>query len=96
VLVISGGIADPSLKLVDIGGFLYRGELQDNIPLERGDIVYVPKNELGTAERYFEFAVKAMGPVVSAESAVVLGGSAITTLHGKGAAVGTSINLNTQ
>lgn len=96
VLVISGGIADPSLKLVDIGGFLYRGELQDNIPLERGDIVYVPKNELGTAERYFEFAVKAMGPVVSAESAVVLGGSAITTLQGKGAAVGTSINLNTQ
>ena len=61
VLVISGGIADPSLKLVDIGGFLYRGELQDNFPLERGDIVYVPKNELGTAERYFDFAVKAMG-----------------------------------
>ncbi len=96
VLVISGGIADPSLKLVDIGGFLYRGELQDNIPLERGDIVYVPKNELGTAERYFDFAVKAMGPVVTAESAVVLGGSAVTTLQGKGTTVGASVNLNPQ
>jgi polysaccharide export outer membrane protein len=96
VLVISGGIAEPSLKLVDIGGFLYRSELQDNIPLGRGDIIYVPKNELGTAERYFDFAVKAMGPVLSAESAIVLGGSAATTLQGKGAGVGTSINLSTQ
>jgi polysaccharide export outer membrane protein len=96
VLVISGGIAEPSLKLVDIGGFLYRGQLDNNIPLGRGDIVYVPKNELGTAERYFDFAVKALGPVVSAESAVVLGGSAVNTLQGKGTSVGTSVNLNTQ
>ncbi len=96
VLVMSGGMADPSLKLVDIGGFLYRGELENNIPLGRGDIVYVPKNELGTAERYFDYAVKALGPVVSAESAIVLGGSAINTLQGKGTTVGTSVNLNTQ
>ncbi|MFZ0602139.1 MAG: polysaccharide biosynthesis/export family protein [Roseiarcus sp.] len=96
VLVISGGVVAPSLKLVDMGGFLYRGELQDNILLRRGDIVYVPKNDLGTAERYFDFAVRAMGPVVSAESAIVLGGSAVNTLQGKGTTVGTSINLNTQ
>ena len=96
VLIISGGLAEPSLKLVDMGGFLYRGELQNNALLRRGDIVYVPKNDLGTAERYFEFAVRAMGPVVSAESAIVLGGSAVNTLQGKGTTVGTSINLNTQ
>ena len=96
VLIISGGIAHPSLKLVDIGGFLYRGELQNNMGLERGDIVYVPKNELGTAERYFDFAVRAMAPVVSAESAIVLGGQAFTTLQGKATTVGTSINLSTQ
>jgi polysaccharide biosynthesis/export protein len=96
VLVISGGVAEPSLKLVDVGGFLYRGELQDNILLRRGDIIYVPKNDLGTAERYFEFAVRAMAPVVSAESAIVLGGQAVTTLQGKGTTVGTSINLSNQ
>jgi len=96
VLVISGGIANPSLKLVDIGGFLYRGEFQNNISLARGDIVYVPKNELGTAERYFDFAVKAMAPVVSAESAIVLGGQAINTLQGKATTVGTSINISNQ
>jgi protein involved in polysaccharide export with SLBB domain len=96
VLIISGGVADPSLKLVDIGGFLYRGQLENNIPLGRGDIVYVPKNDLGTAERYFDFAVKAIAPVVGAESAITLGGSAVTTLQGKGQTVGTSINLSNQ
>jgi protein involved in polysaccharide export with SLBB domain len=96
VLVISGGIAEPSLRLVDIGGFLYRGQLENNIPLGRGDIVYVPKNELGTAERYFDFAIKAIAPVVSAESAIVLGGSAVTTLQGHGATTGTSISISNQ
>jgi hypothetical protein len=96
VLVISGGIAEPSLKLVDIGGFLYRGELQNNVVLERGDIVYIAKNELGTAERYFDFAIKAIAPVVSAESAIVLGGQAVNTLGGKGTTVGTSINISNQ
>jgi polysaccharide export outer membrane protein len=96
VLVISGGVAAPSLRLVDMGGFLYRGELQNNILLRRGDIVYVPKNDLGTAERYFDFAIKAIAPVVSAESAIVLGGQAVNTLQGKASTVGTSINISNQ
>ena len=95
VLVISGGVAEPSLKLVDLGGFLYRGELQDNVLLQRGDIVYIPKNDLGTAERYFDFAVKAMGPVLSAESAIVLGNAAANSFHNRNG-LGTSISVNTQ
>jgi polysaccharide export outer membrane protein len=93
VLVISGGIADPTLRLVDAGGFLYRGELENNIELGRGDIVYVPTTELGTSERYLEYAMKVFQPILAAESTVVLGGSVVSTFKGKGS-VGTSINLN--
>ncbi len=93
VLVISGGIADPTLKLVDLGGILYRGELEHNISITRGDIVYVPTTIMASAERYFDFAVKALQPVLSAESAVILGGATINTLQGK-TTTGTSINLN--
>jgi protein involved in polysaccharide export with SLBB domain len=93
VLVISGGIADPTLKLVDVGGFLYRGQLENNVALARGDIVYVPMTELGTSERYLDYAVKVFQPILSAESAVVLGGSVVNTFQGK-TTVGTSINLN--
>jgi polysaccharide export outer membrane protein len=93
VVVISGGLSEPSLKLVDVGGFLYRGEIENNVALARGDIVYVPLTELGTSEQYLDYAVKVFQPILSAESAVVLGGSVVNTLQGKGS-VGTSINLN--
>ena len=93
VLIISGGIVDPMLKLVDVGAFLYRGQLENDVALARGDIVYVPMTELGTSERYLDYAVKVFQPILSAESAVILGGSVVNTLQGK-TSTGTSINLN--
>jgi polysaccharide biosynthesis/export protein len=93
VLVISGGIADPTLKMVDAAGILYRGELESNIALGRGDIVYVPKTELATSERYFDYAMKVLQPIIASESAVILGGAVINTLQGK-TTTGTSLNLN--
>ncbi len=95
VLIISGGLANPTLKLVDLGGILYRGELEKNVALARGDIVYVPLTELGASERYFDYATKALQPILSAESAIVLGGSAVSTIQGK-TSVGTSISVGGQ
>jgi polysaccharide export outer membrane protein len=92
VLVISGGLSDPTLKLVDAAGFLYRGELGNNVALARGDIVYVPLTDLGASERYFDYALKVLQPVLAAESSVILGGAMIQTLDGK-TSQGTSINL---
>ena len=94
MLVISGGLADPTLKLVDVGGsFLYRGQLENDIALGSGDIVYVPTTELGTSERYLDSAMKVFQPIRADESAIVLGGSVVNVFQGK-ATTGTSINLN--
>jgi polysaccharide export outer membrane protein len=93
VLVMSGCICNPTLKLVDVAGILYRGELTRNVILKRGDVVYVPKTELATAERYFDFAVKVLQPIISAESAIILGGSAVQTLQGQNTQTGASISL---
>lgn len=92
VLIISGGISDPTLKLVDAGGFLYRAELKNNIALGRGDVVYVPMTDLGTSERYLEYAMKVLQPILAAESTVVLGGEVVNTL--KGTSTGTTVNVN--
>lgn len=89
VLIISGGLTDPTLKLVDVGGFLYRGQLENNVALARGDIVYVPMTELGTSEQYLDYAIKVFQPIISAESAVVLG----QTIKSK-QTVGASVNVN--
>jgi hypothetical protein len=67
VLVVPGGLADPTLKLVDAGGFLYRGELEDKIALGRGDIVYLPMTELSASERYFDYAMKVVQSILASE-----------------------------
>jgi polysaccharide export outer membrane protein len=95
VLVISGCICNPSLRLVDVAGILYRGELKRNITLKRGDVVYVPKTELATVERYFEFASKVLEPILATESSVILGGAAIQTIKGQNGTSGASISLTT-
>jgi hypothetical protein len=83
------------LRLVDVAGILYRGELRRNITLKRGDVVYVPKTELATVERYFEFASKVLEPVLQTESAVILGGGAIQTIRGQNGQPGADISLTT-
>jgi polysaccharide export outer membrane protein len=93
VLVISGGITDPKLHLVDAAGLLYRGELENNVALARGDIIYVPASDLGNAERYLEFAQKLFAPILSAESGVVLGSAAVSILRGASSNTGTSVNI---
>src|ERR1700693_5590247 len=82
VLIVSGGLKDPTLKLVDVGRFLYRGQLENNASLARGYIAYVAMTEFGTSEQYLEYAVKAFQPILSAESAVILGGSVGQHLSG--------------
>jgi protein involved in polysaccharide export with SLBB domain len=72
VLVISGGISDPTMKLVDAGGFLCQGELENNIAPGRDDIVYVPTTKLGTSERYLGYAMKVLQPILASESVMCL------------------------
>ncbi len=95
VLVMSGCICNPSLKLVDVAGILYRGELTNNINLQRGDVVYVPKTELATVEHYLEVATKVLEPILQTESAVILGGAAIQTIKGTNGQSGANISLGT-
>jgi hypothetical protein len=52
--------------------------------LAPGDIVYVPKTELGTSEQYLNYAVKVFQPILPAESAVVLRGSVVNTFQVRG------------
>jgi polysaccharide export outer membrane protein len=94
VLVITGGIVDPTLKLVDAAAIIYRGELDKNIALGRGDIVYVPTSELGTAERYFDFALKVFQPILATESSIVLGNAVGNIIRGNSTQTGTSINVS--
>ena len=71
VLIIKGGLVDPTLMLVDAQSITKEGMLENNIQLESGDMVYVPKTIMPTMERYLDFAVKILTLVVLADTGTI-------------------------
>jgi polysaccharide export outer membrane protein len=94
ILIIKGGLADPKLLLVDAKSVLEEGRLDQNVTLDSGDIVYVPKTGLATVERYLDFAAKALQPILGLESTIVLGQGAIDVLSGRRSSVDVNIPIN--
>jgi len=94
VLLIRGGISDPRLTLVDFQEITRSGKLENDVGLERGDVVYVPKSTFSEVERYTDFAVKVLQMVLQGESSIILGDQVRNVLRGAANGVGTSIILS--
>lgn len=47
VRVIRGGLANPNILTTDMDALLMHGDLTKDIPLQRGDIVFVPRDRIG-------------------------------------------------
>lgn len=91
VLVIKGGLADPTLMLVDAQSITKKGTLENNIQLESGDMVYVPESGMATAERYLDFATKILSPILAVESGVILGDAVRQVFSGNSPQVGVTL-----
>jgi polysaccharide biosynthesis/export protein len=94
VLVIRGGVSDPHLQLVDLAALTRSGKLENDVLLERGDIVFVPKSTFAQVERYTDFALKIMQMVLQGEAAIILGDQVRDVMRGVSNGVGSSIILN--
>lgn len=92
VLVVSGGLAEPRLKLVDVRSITRSGLLENNVALESGDVVYVAKSRMADTERYLDYAIKIMQTVITAESMIILGKGVERVFQGTD--VGGSVILN--
>jgi len=86
LLLIRGGIDDPTLLTIDIDAVFSKGDLSQNIYLQRGDILLVPSKTIVHVERFFRRAQSVLAPF--------LAGSAIyRNVSGPGAQ-GTSSGLD--
>jgi protein involved in polysaccharide export with SLBB domain len=94
VLVIRGGVSDPHLQLVDLAALTRSGKLENDIVLERGDVVFVPKSTFAQVEHYTDFALKVMQMVLQGEAAIILGDQVRDVMRGVSNGVGSSIILN--
>ena len=82
VLLIRGGLEEPSLYTVNVQGIL-SGDLSQNVMLQRGDILMVPTSTIVEVERFFRRVSGILTPVVS--------GTAIyRNINGQGAQGATS------
>lgn len=54
VFVASGDADNPEIRIVDYLSIMRDGNLKDNVPLRRGDIVYVPKQFMAHVDKFFQ------------------------------------------
>jgi len=85
VLLIRGDIDSPRLYTVDVHAIYSRGETQEMVYLQKGDIVMVPTRTITNVARYFKEVQAALSPFVA--------GSAIYRNAASGGAQGTSSAL---
>lgn len=88
VLLIRGGMKNPELRVLDLAKALEVGDLEQNVLLKGGDIVYIPKTRIANVSTFFSYLSDIISPIVSLESAYYLGqriesgsGGASTTLR---------------
>jgi polysaccharide export outer membrane protein len=85
VLLIRGGIDNPQLYTVDVKSIYTKGNFDQMVNLQRGDIVLVPTRTITNVARYFREVSGALSPFVA--------GSAIYRNTASGGAQGTSSAL---
>lgn len=73
VLLIRGGMKDPQLVRLDMRKALQEGDLTQNLTLQRGDIVYVPRTFIADVDRFFTHLSTIISPIVTLETGYFIG-----------------------
>ncbi len=73
VLIVRGGLGDPTLVTIDVDAITKKGNIAQNVPLQPGDIVYVPKTLIASVTKFFDDLKIILTPLVLAETGIVLG-----------------------
>ncbi len=68
VLLIRGGLQKPKLMKLNLEKALKRGDLRQNIVLQRGDIIYVPRSVISDVNRFFNNISGTLSPFVAFET----------------------------
>jgi polysaccharide export outer membrane protein len=90
VLVIRGGLGDPTIMKVNVDAITKRGVVDQNLALKAGDIVYAPRSLIADVDRFFQHLSTWLQPIVMAETGIILGPSVKDVLT-TGTQTGTSV-----
>jgi ribosomal protein L16 Arg81 hydroxylase len=82
-MLIRGGGENPKMKQLDLEAFLKKGAGAENISLQPGDILYIPRTFVSDMDRFFSHVITALYPVLVLEQGIALYPSVQDTLTGK-------------
>lgn len=83
VVVIRGDLRQPELKKVDFQKLLSKGDMAQNLSLQRGDIVYIPATFVSDVDKFFRHIYTALVPVVALEQGIVLSPDVVRIISGR-------------
>lgn len=72
VVLIRGGPKKPVARMVDLKKALVKGEFGQNIALQTGDVVYVPRTFISQVDRFFYHFENIIRPLLWTEHSIVL------------------------
>ena len=73
VLLIRGGMKKPELMNLNLDKALKEGDLTQNVALQRGDIIYVPRTTIADVNRFFSHLSTIISPLLQLESGYYIG-----------------------
>ncbi len=68
VMVVRGGIDNPTRFTVDVRSLYGQGDMSQMVYLQRGDIVYVPTSTITNVERFFRKLQGILAPAIGASA----------------------------
>lgn len=72
IVLIRGGPKNPVAKMVDLKKSLEKGEFGQNVALQTGDVVYVPRTFISQVDRFFYHFENIIRPILWTEHSIVL------------------------
>ncbi|MFZ5907794.1 MAG: polysaccharide biosynthesis/export family protein [Nitrospirota bacterium] len=83
VIVMRENEGEPQLVELDVERVLEKGELQQNIQMKAGDVVYIPPTFIADASRLGQYLKDILWPIIMMEQAIILGPEVGDALEGK-------------
>ena len=72
VVLIRGGPKKPVARMVDLKKALEKGEFGQNIALQTGDVVYVPRTFIAQVDRFFNHFSNIIAPILWTEHSMAM------------------------
>jgi hypothetical protein len=71
-VLIRGGASNPEIKKLDLESALDKGEVSQNMCLQTGDVVFVPRTFIANVDRFFSHFEKIIRPILFMEQAIIV------------------------